>query len=117
MTITALAAAVEAAWDARETVTPRTRGEARDAVEAALDLLDRGEVRVAEKTATGWITHQWLKKAVLLSFRLARTMPTTARPRQKSREAKRRAKAFIPLFYSPAGARATGPGMTAVSRA
>ncbi len=71
MTITALAAAVEASWDARETVTPRTRGEARDAVEAALDLLDRGEVRVAEKTATGWITHQWLKKAVLLSFRLA----------------------------------------------
>ena len=42
----------------------------REAVEAALELLDRGELRVAERTETGWVVHQWLKKAVLLSFRL-----------------------------------------------
>src|SRR5690606_12099596 len=48
-----------------------TRGELRDAVEAALDLLDRGEVRVASRGGDGkWTVHQWLKKAVLLSFRL-----------------------------------------------
>ena len=48
----------------------RRPGQVREAVEAALALLDRGEARVAEKTAEGWIVHQWLKKAVLLSFRL-----------------------------------------------
>jgi 2,3,4,5-tetrahydropyridine-2-carboxylate N-succinyltransferase len=67
----ALAAAVETAWEARETLTPDTRGAARDAVEAALGLLDRGEARVAERGADGaWTVNQWLKKAVLLSFRL-----------------------------------------------
>ena len=70
MTTAALAAAVEAAWYNRDAVTLQTRGEVRDAVEAALDLLDAGQVRVAEKTAAGWTVHQWLKKAVLLSFRL-----------------------------------------------
>jgi 2,3,4,5-tetrahydropyridine-2-carboxylate N-succinyltransferase len=80
MPITALVAAVEAAWEVRETVTPRTRGEVRDAVETALDRLDRGEVRVAEKTAAGWTVHQWLKKAVLLSFRLAETVTIKGAP-------------------------------------
>jgi len=70
MTTAALSAAVEAAWETREAITPATVGEVRDAVDAALDLLDRGEVRVAEKADGKWIVNQWLKKAVLLSFRL-----------------------------------------------
>ena len=61
---------IEAAWDQRETLSPQTRGEIRDAVEAALDLLDRGKARVAEKVNGAWAVNQWLKKAVLLSFRL-----------------------------------------------
>jgi 2,3,4,5-tetrahydropyridine-2,6-dicarboxylate N-succinyltransferase len=65
-----LAQTVEAAWDARDGVGPQTRGVWREAVETALDGLDRGDLRVAEKTAGGWRVHQWLKKAVLLSFRL-----------------------------------------------
>jgi 2,3,4,5-tetrahydropyridine-2-carboxylate N-succinyltransferase len=62
---------VEAAWEARDTLTPATHGKAREAVEQAIELIDCGRFRVAEKTAAGdWIVHQWLKKAVLLSFRL-----------------------------------------------
>jgi 2,3,4,5-tetrahydropyridine-2,6-dicarboxylate N-succinyltransferase len=61
---------IEAAWDARDTISPATKGEVRDAVEAALTLLDSGEARVAEPSLNGWQVNQWLKKAVLLSFRL-----------------------------------------------
>ncbi|WP_337997384.1 2,3,4,5-tetrahydropyridine-2,6-dicarboxylate N-succinyltransferase [Oleispirillum naphthae] len=70
MNTAALSAAIEAAWDNREAVGFQTGGEVRDAVEAALGLLDAGEARVAEKGASGWVVNQWLKKAVLLSFRL-----------------------------------------------
>ena len=70
MTNAALESSIESAWDQRNAVGPATRGEFRDAIEAALDLLDRGEVRVADKVAGTWVVHQWLKKAVLLSFRL-----------------------------------------------
>jgi 2,3,4,5-tetrahydropyridine-2,6-dicarboxylate N-succinyltransferase len=66
----ALQTTIEAAWDKRDTVNPATGGEIRAAVEAALDLLDKGHARVAEKRDGEWIVHQWLKKAVLLSFRL-----------------------------------------------
>ena len=52
-----------------------TKGSARDAVEAALGALDEGTLRVAEKTEAGWIVNQWLKKAVLMSFRLTDSMP------------------------------------------
>src|SRR5262245_47227258 len=61
---------IEAAWEKRDTVNPATGGDIRAAVETALDLLDKGEARVAEKTDGDWVVHQWLKKAVLLSFRL-----------------------------------------------
>jgi 2,3,4,5-tetrahydropyridine-2-carboxylate N-succinyltransferase len=61
---------IEAAWEGRDAVTLTTKGAVRDAVETALNLLDRGEVRVAEKTGGDWVVNQWLKKAVLLSFRL-----------------------------------------------
>ncbi len=66
-----LQAIIEAAWDARDTISPTTQGEVRDAVDAALELLDSGALRVAEPTAEGWQVSQWLKKAVLLSFRLS----------------------------------------------
>ncbi|MGO6700731.1 2,3,4,5-tetrahydropyridine-2,6-dicarboxylate N-succinyltransferase [Rhizobium ruizarguesonis] len=62
---------IEAAFDNRDNVNTSTKGEVRDAVEAALDLLDAGKARVAERSADGaWSVNQWLKKAVLLSFRL-----------------------------------------------
>jgi 2,3,4,5-tetrahydropyridine-2,6-dicarboxylate N-succinyltransferase len=66
----ALQTAIEAAWDARDTLTITTKGEARDAVEAAIEGLDNGSFRVAEKLDGSWAVNQWLKKAVLLSFRL-----------------------------------------------
>jgi 2,3,4,5-tetrahydropyridine-2,6-dicarboxylate N-succinyltransferase len=62
---------IEAAFEARDTINPQTRGEIRDAVTEALALLDAGRARVAEKRDGEWIVNQWLKKAVLLSFRLA----------------------------------------------
>ena len=61
---------IDAAWDARDGVSQATMGEIRDAVVEALAMLDAGTVRVAEKGADGWVVNQWLKKAVLLSFRL-----------------------------------------------
>ena len=62
---------IEAAFDNRDNVNTSTKGEVRDAVESALDLLDAGQARVAERSADGaWTVNQWLKKAVLLSFRL-----------------------------------------------
>jgi 2,3,4,5-tetrahydropyridine-2-carboxylate N-succinyltransferase len=67
----ALEATIEAAFEARDTVSAATKGDVRDAVETALTLLDSGEARVATRGADGaWTVHQWLKKAVLLSFRL-----------------------------------------------
>src|SRR4249920_1796906 len=66
-----LAETIEAAFERREEIGPATKGAVREAVEAALDLLDAGQARVAEKSADGsWLVNQWLKKAVLLSFRL-----------------------------------------------
>ena len=72
--MTDLAAAktdVDAAWEDRDLLTPSSHGRAREAVEHALELLDSGRLRVAEKTPDGrWVVNEWLKKAVLLSFRL-----------------------------------------------
>jgi len=66
-----LESVVDKAFDARDTISAATKGEVRDAIETALSLLDKGEVRVAERQADGrWTVNQWLKKAVLLSFRL-----------------------------------------------
>ncbi len=70
MDIGGLQKAVDAAWESRTKVNAHTKGETRDAVDTALELLDRGAVRVAEKKDGKWSTNQWLKKAVLLSFRL-----------------------------------------------
>ncbi len=66
-----LAATIDDAFEKRDTVTPKTKGAIRKAVDDALNLLDSGAARVAEKQADGsWHVNQWLKKAVLLSFRL-----------------------------------------------
>lgn len=66
----ALEAEITRLWDDRATLSPATGGAARASVEAALDLLDSGARRVAEPGAAGWVVNEWLKKAVLLSFRL-----------------------------------------------
>ena len=65
-----LAATIDRAWEARDGISSATTGEARDAVDTALGMLDSGEARVATKEDGVWTVHQWLKKAVLLSFRL-----------------------------------------------
>ena len=65
-----LAGIIDAAWEARDTITPSSKGPVRESVEAALEGLDQGRLRVAEKLEGRWTVHQWLKKAVLLSFRL-----------------------------------------------
>ncbi|MFW8634005.1 2,3,4,5-tetrahydropyridine-2,6-dicarboxylate N-succinyltransferase [Cribrihabitans pelagius] len=66
-----LEAAIEAAWEARDTITPATTGETREAIEDTLNALDSGTLRVAEKQASGdWYVNQWAKKAVLLGFRI-----------------------------------------------
>ncbi len=66
-----LAKIIDDAFEGRDTIGPKTKGAVRKAVDSALDLLDRGEARVAERQADGrWQVNQWLKKAVLLSFRL-----------------------------------------------
>jgi 2,3,4,5-tetrahydropyridine-2-carboxylate N-succinyltransferase len=61
---------IEGAWDQRGQINTETRGGVRDAVEAALEQLDKGKARVAAKIDGKWVVNQWLKKAVLLSFRL-----------------------------------------------
>ncbi len=66
----ALEQTIEALWEDRDSISPATTGAPRDAVNAALDLLDSGTRRVAEKVDGQWVVNQWLKKAVLLSFRL-----------------------------------------------
>ena len=61
---------INAAWDNRDNINTATQGEYRESVNDALNLLDSGKARVASPSENGWIVHQWLKKAVLLSFRL-----------------------------------------------
>jgi 2,3,4,5-tetrahydropyridine-2-carboxylate N-succinyltransferase len=76
---------IDAAWEDRENVTPATKGAVRDAVEAALDALDSGELRVAEKIDGTWTVHQWAKKAVLLSFRLYDMAPIPGGPKDPAK--------------------------------
>jgi len=61
---------IDDAFEKRDEINPKSKGTVRDAVEEALDLLDNGKARVAEKKGDTWVVNEWLKKAVLLSFRL-----------------------------------------------
>lgn len=73
--------AIDAVWEARDTVTPATGGEARAAIETVLEALDKGAVRVAERQEDGtWLVNQWVKKAVLLGFRLREMAAQTGGP-------------------------------------
>jgi len=68
---TQLETLINAAWENRAALSPETQGETRDAIEATIMALDSGEMRVASKSGNGdWVVHQWLKKAVLLGFRI-----------------------------------------------
>ena len=62
---------IEALWEGRDALSPTTGGDARASVEEALEALDSGALRVAAPEGSGWVVHEWLKKAVLLSFRLS----------------------------------------------
>ena len=75
-----LQSTIEAAWEDRDSINFDTVGEVRDAVNRALDGLDSGAMRVAEKVDGDWVTHQWLKMAVLLSFRLNDSRPISGGP-------------------------------------
>ena len=75
-----LARIIEAAWEDRADIGAGHRRRVREAVEEALALLDAGKARVAEKVGDDWVVHQWLKKAVLLSFRLNDMASSTAGP-------------------------------------
>ena len=76
MNMTALQARIEALWAKRDQLSPATTGADRASVEEALEMLDSGQARVAEPDANGgWKVNQWLKQAVLMSFRLADSAP------------------------------------------
>lgn len=76
-----LKTAIESAWEARASLSPETKGEAREAVETAILALDSGEMRVATRQENGdWIAQEWLKKAVLLGFRLNANALVTGGP-------------------------------------
>ncbi len=75
-----LESTIEAAWDNADTISTTTQGAVRDAIETALNGMDSGELRVAEKRTEGWHVNQWLKKAVLLSFRIYDMAPVPGGP-------------------------------------
>lgn len=70
MPFTELEKEIETAWENRDSITPDTTGAMREAIESALDALDSGNLRVAQKKDGTWVVNQWAKKAVLLSFRI-----------------------------------------------
>ncbi len=118
MSLAALESTVNIAFDARDGISTATKGEVREAVDHALELLDKGEARVAEREAGGkWKVNQWLKKAVLLSFRLNDMSAIAGGPRQGRRGGTRcprssRAGAKI-ASATPAFARCRAPSSAA----
>lgn len=80
MSNAALESAIEAAWEARDTITAATTGETREAIEDTLAALDSGALRVAEKRGNDWHVNQWAKKAVLLGFRIKDMEPHEGGP-------------------------------------
>jgi 2,3,4,5-tetrahydropyridine-2-carboxylate N-succinyltransferase len=85
MSNAALETAIEAAWEARDEISPNTKGETREAIEDTLNALDGGTLRVAERQASGaWHVNQWAKKAVLLGFRIKDMEPQEGGPQGSS---------------------------------
>lgn len=84
MTDLSLESVINQAWEDRDHINLNTSGEIREGVEHALDMLDSGEARVASKETGEWVVHQWLKKAVLLSFRLNDTVTIAGAPGENS---------------------------------
>jgi 2,3,4,5-tetrahydropyridine-2-carboxylate N-succinyltransferase len=80
MSFANLQSAIDDAWENRDSINPQTTGKVREAIETALGFLDTGHLRVAEKLDGQWVTHQWLKKAVLLSFRINDMRPIPGAP-------------------------------------
>jgi 2,3,4,5-tetrahydropyridine-2-carboxylate N-succinyltransferase len=80
MDLNSLQPIIDRAWEERDGISLTTTGDVRDAVNAALDALDAGKARVAEKADGEWVVNQWLKKAVLLSFRLNDMEPIMGGP-------------------------------------
>jgi 2,3,4,5-tetrahydropyridine-2-carboxylate N-succinyltransferase len=80
MNTSQLQTVIDTAWEDRDAIGPGTAGDVRDAVDTALNLLDSGEARVAENVDGVWIVNQWLKKAVLISFRLNDMVPIPGGP-------------------------------------
>ena len=113
MSLAALESTVNSAFDARDGISTATKGEVRDAVDHALDLLDKGEARVAEREADGkWKVNQWLKKAVLLSFRLndmGRSPAAPARRRGGTRCPRSSRAGARTAFATPVFARCPAP--------
>lgn len=78
-----LQTAIDQAWNIRAQLSPSSaHANVRQAVDDVIDALDQGQLRVAEKTGSGWVVHEWIKKAVLLSFRLHENQQTGAGPLQ-----------------------------------
>ncbi|MCB1783761.1 MAG: 2,3,4,5-tetrahydropyridine-2,6-dicarboxylate N-succinyltransferase [Alphaproteobacteria bacterium] len=99
-----LQATIEQGWEARSEISPSTQGALREAVEEALNLLDSGMLRVAAPSENGWVVNQWLKKAVLLSFRLNDMHPISGGPGASS-------------WYDKVGSKFLGWGETAFDHA
>ena len=84
MELSELEPIIDQAWEQRDEISPSVRDERRDAIDEALDALDQGRARVAEKRGGDWHVNQWLKKAVLLSFRLNDMTPIDGGPGARS---------------------------------
>ncbi len=109
-----LESTIDAAWEDRDNVVPGTTGPIRDAIEAALDGLDGGTLRVAEKIDGAWRVNQWLKKAVLLSFRIYDSAPMAGGPADPARGTSPWYDKVSPKFAGWDGVRFEAAGFRAV---
>lgn len=103
---------IDQAWEDRANISPSSADRAvRDAVEQVIARLDRGELRVSEKTASGWITHQWIKKAVLLSFRLQENLVMPGGAMQYFDKVPTKFGTYSPAEFSAGGYRVVPPAV------
>jgi len=103
---------IDQAWEDRANISPSSADRAvRDAVEQVIARLDRGELRVSEKTASGWITHQWIKKAVLLSFRLQDNLVMPGGAMQYFDKVPTKFGTYSPADFSAGGYRVVPPAV------